>query len=57
MRFAFFFIAEYANMVLVSCVAASLFLGGWNAPYPGTIFEYVGLRTAGLGGAHRLVYG
>ena len=44
MRFAFFFIAEYANMVLVSCVAASLFLGGWNAPYPGTILGYVGLE-------------
>jgi NADH-quinone oxidoreductase subunit H len=44
MRFAFFFIAEYANMILVSCVAAALFLGGWNAPYPGTILEYVGLE-------------
>jgi NADH-quinone oxidoreductase subunit H len=44
MRFAFFVSAEYANMTLVSCVAASLFLGGWNAPYPGTIFEYVGLE-------------
>ena len=44
MRFAFFVIAEYANMTLVSCVAASLFLGGWNAPYPGTIFEYIGLE-------------
>ncbi|HVG02364.1 MAG TPA: NADH-quinone oxidoreductase subunit NuoH [Nitrospira sp.] len=44
MRFAFFFIAEYANMILVSCVAAALFLGGWNAPYPGTLLEYVGLE-------------
>ncbi|MGA6827888.1 NADH-quinone oxidoreductase subunit NuoH [Nitrospira sp. NS4] len=43
MRFAFFFIAEYANMVLVSCVAAAMFLGGWNAPYPGTILAQLGL--------------
>lgn len=45
LRFAFFFLAEYANMVLVSCVAAALFLGGWNAPYPGTILELVGLPS------------
>jgi NADH-quinone oxidoreductase subunit H len=41
MRFAFFFIAEYGNMILVSCIAAALFLGGWNAPYPGTALENV----------------
>src|SRR5574338_332255 len=45
MRFAFFFIAEYANMILVSCVAAALFLGGWNAPYPGTFLEHIGLES------------
>jgi NADH-quinone oxidoreductase subunit H len=45
MRFAFFFIAEYANMVLVSCVAAAMFLGGWNAPYPGTILGHLGLES------------
>lgn len=44
MRFAFFFIAEYANMILVSCVAAALFLGGWNAPYPGTLLGHIGLE-------------
>ncbi len=34
MRFAFFFLAEYANMILVSCVATVLFFGGWDAPFP-----------------------
>src|ERR1051325_8519688 len=34
MKFAAFFMAEYANMVTVSCVATLLFLGGWEAPWP-----------------------
>ncbi|RMH38262.1 MAG: NADH-quinone oxidoreductase subunit NuoH [Nitrospirae bacterium] len=34
MRFAFFFLAEYASMILVSCVASILFFGGWHAPLP-----------------------
>jgi NADH-quinone oxidoreductase subunit H len=32
MKFAMFFMAEYANMVTVSCLATVLFLGGWNGP-------------------------
>jgi len=35
MRFAFFFLAEYANMLLVTCVATTLFLGGWTSLLPG----------------------
>jgi NADH-quinone oxidoreductase subunit H len=34
MKFASFFMAEYANMVTVSCMATILFLGGWMAPWP-----------------------
>ena len=33
-KFAMFFMAEYANMVTVSCLATILFLGGWLSPFP-----------------------
>ncbi|MFZ5639706.1 MAG: NADH-quinone oxidoreductase subunit NuoH [Bacillota bacterium] len=32
-RWALFMMAEYANMVAVSAIATTLFLGGWNAPF------------------------
>jgi NADH-quinone oxidoreductase subunit H len=32
MKFAMFFMAEYANMINVGCVATLLFLGGWTSP-------------------------
>ena len=34
LKFALFFLAEYINMVTVSALAATLFLGGWRAPFP-----------------------
>src|SRR5262245_23674594 len=36
MRFALFFLAEYANMIVVSSVVTTLFLGGWLPPFPNT---------------------
>jgi NADH-quinone oxidoreductase subunit H len=41
MTFAVFFLAEYANMILISGLATILFLGGWAAPLPIGILEAV----------------
>lgn len=46
MGFAMFFLAEYANVVLVSFLAATLFLGGWLAPFgwtfiPGWVWMFL----------------
>ena len=37
-KFALFMLAEYVNMVTVSAVATTLFLGGWRAPWPVSTF-------------------
>jgi NADH-quinone oxidoreductase subunit H len=45
MRFALFFLAEYANMIVVSAVATTLFLGGYLRPFPNVealrVLDYV----------------
>lgn len=41
MKFAMFFMAEYGNMITVSCVATLLFLGGWSSPF-GHAFDTFG---------------
>ncbi len=47
MKFAMFFMAEYANMLLVSMVASIVFFGGWQTPYGTTIGELVGVPWLG----------
>jgi NADH-quinone oxidoreductase subunit H len=37
-RFALYFMAEYTNMVVVSCIAVILFLGGWLRPFQSVRF-------------------
>ena len=39
LKFALFFLAEYINMVTVSALATTLFLGGWIAPWPLSLWE------------------
>ncbi len=39
MAFATFFLAEYANMVLISALTAVMFFGGWLSPVQGTFME------------------
>lgn len=45
MKFAMFFLAEYANMVTVSALATIMFLGGWNGPMFGPWWLQMALPT------------
>jgi NADH-quinone oxidoreductase subunit H len=47
-KFAMFFMAEYANMITVSCLATILFLGGWLSPFPDRWTWQLYLPGAGL---------
>ncbi|QTJ69836.1 NADH-quinone oxidoreductase subunit NuoH [Rhodococcus sp. ZPP] len=39
LKFAMFMLAEYVNMVTVSALATTLFLGGWHAPWPFNMWD------------------
>nr|WP_238993487.1 NADH-quinone oxidoreductase subunit NuoH [Nocardioides caldifontis] len=39
LKFALFFLAEYVNMGTVAALATTLFLGGWHAPWPISIWD------------------
>jgi NADH-quinone oxidoreductase subunit H len=39
LKFALFYLAEYINMITVSALASTLFLGGWRAPWPITVWS------------------
>jgi NADH-quinone oxidoreductase subunit H len=43
MAFAVFFLAEYANMILISTLTSVMFLGGWLSPVPAVLADAIGL--------------
>ena len=47
-KFAMFFMAEYANMITVSCLATILFFGGWLSPFPDSWEWQLFIPGAGL---------
>ena len=46
MRFALFFLGEYANMIAISAVAVTMFFGGWLRPFPSV--EWLAFLDFGL---------
>ena len=47
MRFSLFFLAEYANMIVISAIVVIMFFGGWLAPFPNVpALSFLGLVPA-----------
>ena len=60
-KFAMFFMAEYASMITVSCLATILFFGGWLSPFPQThLFawtHYIPTAAFALAGLALILHG
>ncbi len=60
-KFAMFFMAEYASMITVSCLATILFFGGWLSPFPQTPgwawTHYIPTAAFGLAGLALMIHG
>jgi NADH-quinone oxidoreductase subunit H len=50
MAFAVFFLAEYANMILIATMASTMFLGGWLSPVPAALVDAIGMRWLAVDG-------
>jgi len=57
MKFAAFFMAEYANMVTVTAVATLLFLGGWLPPFPEPYSDAIPIAVFALSGLIAVYHG
>jgi NADH-quinone oxidoreductase subunit H len=57
MKFASFFMAEYANMTTICCLAVVLFLGGWLPPIASPAMDYVPGAVFALSGVMMLYHG
>jgi NADH-quinone oxidoreductase subunit H len=48
-KFAFFFLGEYTAMIIISCVAVTVFFGGWLRPFPSVhALEFLDIVPPGL---------
>ncbi len=60
MGFAVFFLAEYANMILISALTAILFFGGWLSPLegivPASVFDWPVIGSLLGGGIHWFIF-
>ena len=57
MKFAAFFMAEYANMVTVTAVATLVFLGGWHPLFPEPYSDFIPIAVFAFGGLIALFHG